>query len=45
MDLSPYGLSVKKTYGRLVSLLDEFRSIRKAKKEQGIVVPLVAQNS
>ena len=45
LDLSPYGLSVKKTYGRLVSLLDEFRSIRKAKKEQGIVVPLVAQTS
>jgi hypothetical protein len=43
LDLSPYGLSVKKTYGRLVSLLDEFRSIRKAKKEQGIVVPMVAQ--
>lgn len=44
-ELSPYGQSVRKTYGRLVSLLDEFRSIRKAKKEQGIVVPLVAQNS
>jgi len=45
MELSPYGQSVRKTYGRLVSLLDEFRSIRKVKKEQGIVVPLVAQNS
>lgn len=44
MELSPYGLSVKKTYGRLVALLDEFRSIRKAKKEQGIVLPLVAQS-
>jgi len=44
LDLSPYGLSIKKTYGRLVALLDEFRSIRKAKKEQGIVLPLVAQN-
>ena len=44
MELSPYGLSVKKTYGRLVALLDEFRSIRKVKKEQGIVLPLVAQN-
>jgi hypothetical protein len=43
LDLSPYGLSVKKTYGRLVSLLDEFRSIRKIKREQGIVLPLVAQ--
>ena len=44
MDLSPYGLSVKKTYGRLVALLAEFRMIRKAKKEQGIVLPLVAQS-
>lgn len=44
LDLSPYGLSVKKTYGRLVALLDEFRSIRKAKKDQGIVLPLVAQS-
>ncbi len=42
-DLSPYGLSVKKTYGNLVSLLDEFRFIRKTKKEQGIDVPMVAQ--
>ena len=42
-DLSPYGQSVKKTYGRLVALLDEFRSIRKAKKDKGIVVPMVAQ--
>ncbi len=44
LDLSPYGLSVKKTYSRLVALLDEFRMIRKAKKEQGIVLPLVAQS-
>jgi hypothetical protein len=44
-ELSPYGLSVKKTYGRLVSLLDEFRSIRKAKKEQGIILPMAAQQS
>ena len=44
MELSAYGLSVKKSYGRLVALLDEFRSIRKAKKEQGIVLPLVAQS-
>ncbi|WP_428558980.1 MAG: hypothetical protein ACP59X_13090 [Solidesulfovibrio sp. DCME] len=43
-ELSAYGLSVKKTYGRLVALLDEFRSIRKAKKDKGIVVPLVAQS-
>ena len=43
-ELSAYGLSVKKTYGRLVALLDEFRSIRKAKKDKGIVVPMVAQN-
>ena len=26
------------------ALLDEFRMIRKAKKEQGIVLPLVAQS-
>jgi len=45
IELSTYGQSVKKNYGRLVSLLDEFRSIRKAKKEQGIVLPLVAQNT
>jgi hypothetical protein len=44
MELSDYGQSVKKSYGRLVALLDEFRSIRKAKKEQGIVLPLVAQS-
>ncbi len=43
-DLSDYGLAVKKTYRRLVALLDEFRSIRQAKQEQGIVVPLVAEN-
>jgi len=40
--LSEYGLSVKKTYGRLVALLDEFKSIRKAKKEQGLTLPLTA---
>ena len=45
IELSAYGQSVKKTYGRLVSLLDEFSSIRKAKKEQGIVLPLVVENS
>jgi len=44
LELSAYGLSVKKTYGRLVALLDEFRSIRKTKKEQGIILPLVAQS-
>lgn len=38
-ELSQYGLTMKKTYGRLVSLLDEFRSIRKARKDQGIVLP------
>ena len=40
--LSEYGLSVKKTYGRLVALLDEFKSIRKAKKDQGLNLPLAA---
>jgi hypothetical protein len=40
--LSEYGLSVKKTYGRLVALLDEFKSIRKAKKEQGLNLPHTA---
>jgi hypothetical protein len=43
-ELSPYGQSLKKTYGRLVALLDEFRAIRKSKKDQGIIVPLTAQN-
>ncbi|MGE4536554.1 MAG: hypothetical protein AB7D37_05705 [Desulfovibrio sp.] len=43
-ELTAYGQSVKKTYGRLVALLDEFRAIRKTKKEQGIVVPLLAQS-
>jgi hypothetical protein len=30
--LSPYGLSVKKNYGRLVKLLDEFKQIRKLRQ-------------
>lgn len=33
-DLSEYGLQVKKYYGRLVALLDEFRSIRKSRTSQ-----------
>ena len=32
-DLSPYGLSLKKTYGRLVALLDEFTGIRRSRKD------------
>ncbi|HEX9081579.1 MAG TPA: hypothetical protein VF768_04820 [Holophagaceae bacterium] len=32
-DLSPYGLQIKKMYGRLVSLLDEFRRIRRLRAE------------
>lgn len=32
-DLSPYGQSIKKNYGRLVSLLDEFRRIRKCRTD------------
>ncbi len=43
-ELTEYGASVRKTYGRLVALLDEFRSIRKAKMDKGIVMPLVAQS-
>ena len=43
-DLSEYGVLVKQTYNRLVALLDEFRTIRQAKKDQGIVVPLVTEN-
>lgn len=31
-ELTPYGLEIKKYYGRLVVLLDEFRSIRKSRK-------------
>lgn len=30
-DLTPYGLEIKKYYGRLVVLLDEFKSIRKSR--------------
>ncbi|GAB6035552.1 hypothetical protein JCM15519_01110 [Fundidesulfovibrio butyratiphilus] len=32
-ELSAYGQSIKKNYGRLVSLLDEFRSIRKCRTD------------
>lgn len=42
--LSEYGLAVKKTYGRLVALLDEFKSIRKAKKDQGLSLSLPADS-
>lgn len=34
-DLSDYGREVRRQYGRLVSLLDEFESIRKSRSEQG----------
>ena len=34
-DLSDYGREVRRQYGRLVSLLDEFKSIRKSRSEQG----------
>jgi hypothetical protein len=39
-ELTPYGLEIKKYYGRLVVLLDEFRSIRKSRKpaDDGIVI-------
>lgn len=33
-DLSDYGRDVKKYYGRLVSVLDEFRSIRRSRKDE-----------
>jgi Mg2+ and Co2+ transporter CorA len=33
-DLTPYGREVKKNYGRMVSLLDELKSIRKVKMER-----------
>jgi hypothetical protein len=33
--LSPYGQKVRALYGRLVSLIDEFKSIRKTKKSKG----------
>ncbi|NJB66786.1 hypothetical protein GGQ74_000426 [Desulfobaculum xiamenense] len=33
-DLTPYGLEIKKHYGRLVSLMDEFKSIRKSRADQ-----------
>ncbi len=38
-ELSSYGQNVKRGYGRLVQLLDEFRSIRKQKLEQHIGAP------
>lgn len=34
-DLSQYGKDVRRQYGRLVTLLDEFKSIRKSRTEQG----------
>lgn len=40
-DLSEYGLQVKKYYGRLVALLDEFRSIRKSRRAQPDTPPFV----
>lgn len=39
-ELSEYGLNIKRSYGRLVQLLDEFRSIRKQKIEQHLGAPL-----
>ncbi|XPV77895.1 MAG: hypothetical protein ACNI27_08230 [Desulfovibrio sp.] len=32
--LSDYGLKIKKSYGKIVALLDEFRSIRKSRKDE-----------
>ncbi len=32
-ELSPYGLEIKKQYRKLVSLLDEFKAIRKSRRE------------
>ncbi|WP_461209426.1 hypothetical protein [Desulfocurvus sp. DL9XJH121] len=34
-DLSAYGREVRRQYGRLVALVDEFKSIRKSRSEQG----------
>ena len=34
-ELSDYGREVRRQYGRLVSLLDEFEAIRKSRSEQG----------
>lgn len=41
-ELSEYGLALKKMYGRLVALLDEFSRIRKSRKE--IIRPQAPQN-
>jgi len=38
-ELSEYGLNIKRSYGRLVQLLDEFRSIRRQKIEQYLGAP------
>ncbi|SKA71519.1 hypothetical protein [Desulfobaculum bizertense] len=32
-ELTPYGLEIKKNYGRLVSLVDEFKAIRKSRSD------------
>ncbi len=39
-DLSEYGMEVKKHYGKIVTLMDEFRSIRKSRGEHSdVAVP------
>jgi hypothetical protein len=37
--LSPYGLKVRALYGRLVSLVDELKAIRRTKKDKGVQPP------
>lgn len=34
-DLTPYGQSIKKLYRRLVAIMDEFRSVRRARGDDG----------
>ncbi len=34
-ELTPYGADIRKNYGKLVSLLDEFKAIRKSRREFG----------
>ncbi|WP_029895182.1 hypothetical protein [Desulfohalovibrio reitneri] len=41
-DLSDYGRKVRRQYGRLVALLDEFSSIRKTRQERSGVLPISA---
>ncbi|WP_051261179.1 hypothetical protein [Desulfovibrio inopinatus] len=44
-ELTPYGLSIKKTYGRIVMTLDEFKLIRKSRRSQTKNAPETVETS